>query len=590
MSRQKKVQSSPGKFLRSLLPIINWMPKYERSWLRADLMAGLAVWAMTVPQVLAYARIAGVPPVYGLYTVPLAMAAYAIFGTSRTLSVGPESAIAIISAVTVSGIVMQGSSEYLALTSLLTLIVGVLFLILGLLRMGWVAKFLSQPVLQGFVQGIALIVIISQVPSILGTGSAFSGMVGELRNIPELIGLEFTYNGFFMQSWAVLRTLGHIHLYTTIIGLGSLVLLFTVRYFKPQIPTALIAVLLSVLFVAIFGLAERGVSVIGEIEKGMVSPTLPSVTLKEILPLLPGAFAIVLIGYSVSLGVASVGVKQTKERIDANQELIGLGVANVGAGLSSGFVVSGSLSRGSMILKTGGKTQVVSFVNAILVVLTLLFALPLFSRLPQATLSAIVIQAMSGLLNFAYFKRLLRIDRAEFAYAMAALFGVLVLGIMQGVALGVVLSIVVLIKRVSRPATAVLGRLPGTEGYRDINIHKEAETFPGLLIFRFDAPVIFINASFFASKVRHLIDEAPIPVREVVVEAQQINQLDSTGADALEKLKDELEAKEIAFSVAEVKSVLREAMRRTDLENKIGAENIYESLEDSVQTFLQRNK
>jgi len=179
MSMKEKGQSSPGKYLRSLFPIINWMPKYERGWLRADLMAGLAVWAMTVPQVLAYANIAGVPPVYGLYTVPLAMAAYAIFGTSRTLSVGPESAIAIISAVTVSGIVMQGSSEYLALTSLLTLIVGVVFLILGLLRMGWVAKFLSQPVLQGFVQGIALIVIISQVPSLLGTGSAFSGMVGE---------------------------------------------------------------------------------------------------------------------------------------------------------------------------------------------------------------------------------------------------------------------------------------------------------------------------------------------------------------------------------------------------------------------------
>jgi high affinity sulfate transporter 1 len=553
-------------------------------------MAGLAVWAMTVPQVLAYANIAGVPPVYGLYTVPLAMAAYAIFGTSRTLSVGPESAIAIISAVTVSGIIVQGSNEYLALTSLLALIVGVVFLILGLLRMGWVAKFLSQPVLQGFVQGIALIVIISQVPSILGTGSVFSGMVGGLRNVPELIGLEFTYNGFFMQTWAVLRTLGHTHLYTTIIGLGSLVLLFTVRHYKPQIPTALIAVLLSVLFVFIFGLAERGVSVIGEIEKGMVSPTLPAVTLKKIAPLLPGAFAIVLIGYSVSLGVASVGVKQTKERIDANQELIGLGVANLGAGLSSGFVVSGSLSRGSMILKTGGKTQVVSFINAILVVLTLLFALPLFSRLPQATLSAIVIQAMSGLLNFAYFKRLLRIDKAEFAYAMAALFGVLVLGIMQGVALGVVLSIVVLIKRVSRPATAVLGKLPGTENYRDINIHKEAETFPGLLIFRFDAPVIFINASFFASRVRHLIDEAPILIREVVVEAQQINQLDSTGADALEKLKDELDVKDIVFSFAEVKSGVKEAMRRTGLENIIGADNFYKSLEEGVQIFLQRNK
>jgi MFS superfamily sulfate permease-like transporter len=314
------------------------------------------------------------------------------------------------------------------------------------------------------------------------------------------------------------------------------------------------------------------------------------VSVDKLAALLPGAFAIVLLGYSVSLSVAAVGAQATGEEINPNQELVGLGMANLGAALSSGFVVCGSLSRGVVIRRAGGQTQVVSFVNAGLVFLTLLFVLPLFFNLPNATLAAVVIQAMFGLLNVTYLRQLFRIDRSEFAYAMAALFGVLVLGILQGVALGVILALAVLVRRVSRPATAVLGRLPGTDAYRDITAHPEAETLPGLLIFRFDAPIIFPNAGYFADKVRGLIAEAATPVREVLILAQQINQLDSTGADQLAKLQAELGAKGTAFSFAEVKRALREAMRRTGLEEKIGADHFYESIEDGVQVFLQRQK
>ena len=269
---------------------------------------------------------------------------------------------------------------------------------------------------------------------------------------------------------------------------------------------------------------------------------------------------------------------------------MGLGVANIGAALSSGFVVCGSLSRGVVIRRAGGRTQVVSLINAGLVLLTLLVALPLFFKLPSATLSAIVIQAMCGLLNFAYLRRLLKIDRGEFVYAMAALFGVLMLGILQGVALGVILSLAVLIRRVSRPATAVLGRLPGTSDYRDVFIHPEAETLPGLLIFRFDAPIIFANAGYFADEVRRLIGEAATSVREVIIPAQQINQIDSTGADQLVKLHAELAAKGIALSFAEMKSGLREMFRRTGLEEKIGVNQFYQSIEDGVQAFLERQE
>ena len=586
MSTHENRRSTPREFLFSRLPILTWLPKYERAWLRPDILAGLAVWAMTVPQALAYAGIAGVPPVYGLYAVPLAMVAYAIFGTSRTLSVGPESAIAIISAVTVGALAVSDPSEFLALTSALALVVGVLFLLFGFLRLGWAANFLANPVLQGFTQGIALTVIIGQVPMVLGTEREVAGLVGELRNLPQLIGLNIDYSGFIVQTWAVTSTLGQAHLATTVVGIACLVLLFAFRRFMPQAPSALIAVLLAVLAVTLLGLAERGVAVVGEVETGMLTLAVPALSLSKIASLLPGAFAIVLLGYSVSLSVATLGAQKTGETIDPNQELVALGVGNLGAAFSSGFVVCGSLSRGSVIFRAGGRSQVVSLINAGLVVITLAVALPLFFKLPMATLSAIVITAMYGLLDVAYLRRLLNVDRGEFAYGMAALLGVLVLGILPGVALGVVLALVLLIRRVSRPGTAVLGRFSGTDSYRDIIAHPEAETFSGLLIFRFDAPVIFANARYFADEVRRLIAEAKSPVKAVLVAAQQINQLDSTGADQLAKLAVELEAKGIGLAFAEVKGGVRSMMHRTSLEETVGADHLYESIEAGVQGCL----
>ncbi len=267
-------RSNRREFLCSLIPIITWLPYYERTWLRADLMAGLAVWAMTVPQALGYAGIAGVPPIYGLYTVPLAMIAYAIFGTSRTLCVGPESAIAIISAVTVGALATGDPDKFLALTSLLALVVGGLFLVFGLLRLGWMANFLSQPVLQGFTQGIALTVIVGQIPMVFGTEAEFARMVSELA--------ESWHTGFFLKTWAVFATLLQASFTTPVVGLGALAVLFGFKRFLPSAPSALIAVILSVFVVWFLSLSERGVSVIGEVELGMVSLSVPALTLEEV--------------------------------------------------------------------------------------------------------------------------------------------------------------------------------------------------------------------------------------------------------------------------------------------------------------------
>jgi SulP family sulfate permease len=590
MQTNENGRFTPLERLLSMLPIFIWLPKYERAWLRADLMAGLAVWAMTVPQALAYAGIAGVPPVYGLYTVPLAMLAYSIFGSSRTMCVGPESAIAIISAITVGALVSENSEEFLAVTGLLALLVGVLFLLFGLLRLGWVANFLSQPVLQGFTQGIALTVIVSQVPLLFGTREAASIIVKELRNLPQMFGFELEHIGFILQTWGVMNTLGEANMATVAVGFLSLTLLFSFRYFRPQAPSALITVLLAVTAVFLLRLDEHGVSIIGEIQSGMVGLALPVLSVEKVLALIPGALAIVLLGYSVSLSVAKVGAQTTGEEIDPNQELIALGMGNLGASFSAGFVVCGSLSRGSVITRAGGQTQVVCLINAGLVLLTLAFALPLFFKLPQATLAAIVITAMSGLVSLGYFKKLWHIDRGEFAYALAGLLGVLLLGILHGVALGVALSLAVLIWRVSYPATAVLGRLKGTSNFRDLSVHPAAEPIPGLLIFRFDAPIIFANSSYLADQIRRRVAEAVVPVKEVLLPAHQINHLDATGADQLEKLQAELKGKGIRFSFAEVKHVLQDALRRTGLEEKVGAKQFYESIEEGVEAFLRQQQ
>ena len=273
-------------------------------------MAGLAVWAMMVPQALAYAGIAGVPPIYGLYAVPLAMLAYALFGTSRTMSVGPESAIAIISAVTVGTLVAQNPQEFIALTSLLALIVGMLFLLFGIFKLGWIANFLAQPVLQGFTQGIALTVIMSQLPLIFGTKALYGHLVNDLS--------QTVHTGFFLKAWAVLATLGEAHLATTAIGLAALVLLFLFKRFVPGIPSALITVLIAVLAVYLLRLEEGGVTVIGEVPTGMVALSIPELEFNTIIALIPGALAIVLLGYSVSLSVAAVGAQSTGEEINPN--------------------------------------------------------------------------------------------------------------------------------------------------------------------------------------------------------------------------------------------------------------------------------
>ena len=553
--------------LQRYLPILRWLPEYKPSWLRYDLISGLTIWAVLVPQAMAYAGIAGVPPIMGLYTLPLPLFFYAIFGTSRTLVVGPDSAVALISASAIGAVAAVGAAEYLALTSAMAIAVGVFFIVFGILRMGWIANFISIPVMSGFLEGVVMVTIIGQVP--------------------KLFGIEGGGGDFFEKLWAIIQALPDTNLTTLALGVGSLVLIFAIGRYVSKLPAALITLIISIVVVSALDLTTKGVDVIGTFSSGLPPMSLPDVSLTEYIAIIPGALAILLLGYVETLGAAKSAASSGGGKIDPDQELVALGAANLGAGLSTGFVAAGSLSKTSVAMGAGGKTQISHIVSGILAILTLVFLMPLFTNLPDATLAAIVIVALIGLDQTAKLKKELKLSRTEFTLGMICFFGVLTLGVLQGVGLGVALSLLVLIKKASHPGTAVLGRVPGERTYyRDIQRRTDAKTIPGLLIFRFDARLIFFNCNFFASEVKRCIAEAKEPVKTVLIDAEAMNDIDITGADRLIKLNTELNSKNIVMFLSHVRDPLRDKMRRMGVEDAIGSDHIYETTRDGVDAFV----
>jgi high affinity sulfate transporter 1 len=554
--------------LKQYVPLWDWLSHYQLAWFRNDLIAGLTVWAVMVPTALAYTGIAGVHPLIGLYTVPLALIGYAVFGTSRSLVVGPDSATALLSAHTVGLLALPYSPDYLALTSVLALLVGVFFLVFGLLRMGWMANFIAQPVMKGFIQGLALVTMMTQLPKMFGVGE-----VG---------------GDFFQRLWALVRELPHTHLLTLVVALGGLVVMFAFARFLPRFPAALTTVMVGILAVTICDLHRRGVAIVGAITTGLPPFGLPPLPAWHPSTLIQGALAIVLLNYSESLGAAKAAALVTGGKIDPNQELVGLGMANLGAGLSSGFVVAGSLSQSAVSMDAGGRTQMAALFHAIFIIITLLFLMPLFKNLPQAVLGAIVVKAMIHMLDFSYFRKLGAISKMELSLALTAFLGVLVLGVLPGVALGVALSLVALIYQASHPGTAVLGKMPGQDVYRNIQRRPEAKTIPGLLIFRLDGNLFFANAEHCAEQIKHAIQAAAEPVQEVLMDYETINFVDTTAAEVLVKLRAELAGENILLCLARVRDSVREMLQRQGVEAAIGADHFFDSITQGVQAFCRR--
>jgi len=463
----------PASIAERLLPALSWLPSYRGDWLLPDVLAGLAVWAVMVPEGMAYAGIVGVPPIMGLYTIVLPLIAYALLGTSRLLVVGPDTATGLISALTVGAIAVQGTPDFNALTSTLAILIGAFFLLFGALRMGWVAAFIPTPVMRGFIEGLVCVTIIGQVP--------------------HLLGIEGASGNFFTKLWFVIRDLPEAALAPVLTGSLSLAGMLALRRLAPRLPAALVVAVAATVLVGLLGGEAAGVNVVGELPSGLPHLTLPRFDLAVLQELAPGALAIVLVGYAEALGGAKAAAMQGGGDIDPNQELIAHGPANILSGLFGGFLVVGSLSKTSVAMAAGARSQLANLVAAVFCFLTLVLLTPLFRGMPHPALAAIVIAAMLHLSKPGYLRDLFARSRWEFALAATVIAGELVLGVPHGIALGVALSLLMLIYLTSHPQGAVLGQLPGEEAYRDVRRHPEATTFPGLLIWRIGGELFFAS-------------------------------------------------------------------------------------------------
>lgn len=557
--------AQPAPIRRRLLPILDWLPNYRRAWLAPDLLAGLAVWAVMIPEGMAYASIVGVPPIMGLNTIVPPLPVYALLGTSRLLVVGPDTATGLISAIAVGAIAAQGTVEFNALTSTLAILIGGFFLLFGLLRMGWVAAFIPTPVMRGFIEGLLCVTIIGQVPNLLG--------------------IEGGTGNFFEKLWHVLNNLSDATLVPVLTGLTSLVAMQLLRHLLPRVPAALVVAIVATILVRLFGGDAAGVSVVGALPSGLPHLSLPVLDPKVLRELVPGALAIVLVGYAEALGGARAAETEIGGNLDPNQELIAHGPANILSGLFGGFLVVGSLSKTSVAMSAGARTQVANLFAALLCFLTLILLTPLFRDLPHPTLAAIVIAAMLHLSKPRYLQSLMLRGRWEFGLAVFVILGELTLGVLQGIALGVVLALLMVIYRTTHPRAAVLGQIPGTEAYRDVTRHPDARTFPGLLIFRAGGDLFFASVGRIGLALRAAIAASDPPVRRVLLDADSVSFIDTSAGDALLLLIKELEARGISVAFARVLDEVREQLRLGGVEDAVGADRFYDRVTDGVRAW-----
>ncbi len=537
---------------------------YRRSWLRGDLIAGLTVAAYLIPQVMAYATVAGLDPVAGLWAALPALVVYTFLGSSPSLSMGPEATTALMTAIAIGPLAAGEPARYAALAAGLALLVAAMSLAARLLRLGFVADLLSRPVLVGYMAGVALIMIAGQLARV--TGVAVTG------------------EGFFTQVASFARGLGGIQPGTIMLSAAVLAFLFLMRARWPHAPSPLLAILLATTAVVVFGLSQHGVRVVGPIPAGLPSPGLPHLHLQDLRVLLLPAFSVLVVGFSDDVLTAR-SFARSGEEIRPNQELLALCAANLGAGLLRGFPVSSSATRTAIAVATGSKTQVYSLAAAASALAVLLFARPVLSHFPTAALGAIVIYAAIRLIDVTAFRRLFAFRRTELLLAVATCAGVLAFDILYGVLVAIGLSVAELLLRVARPHDAVLGRVPGLAGMHDVDDYPEAQTVPGLVVYRYDAPLFFANAADFRRRALAAAGQQPGPTRWFVLNVEANVEVDFTALEAVDALREELTRAGTVFALARVKQDLLARLEAFGLASKIGAGRLFPTLPTAVEAY-----
>jgi high affinity sulfate transporter 1 len=566
-------RKAPQHGLRRWIPGFAMLRDYRPEWLVKDIAAGLVLTAILVPVGMGYAQAAGLPAIYGLYASIVPLIAYAVFGPSRILVLGPDSSLAAIIAATILPLASGSTDRAVALAGMLSILSGLLFVFAGMARFGFVTDLLSKPIRYGYLNGIALTVLVGQLPKVFGFSVSGENLIEETVSLVRgILGRQTNW-------WALA------------IGVACLILILGLKRYFPAVPGVLVAVAAAIAAVALFDPGARtGLPVVGPLPQGLPAFQAPVVSLHDIGAMLAGAAAVALVSFADMSVLSRTFALRGGYDVDGNQELIALGAANVAAGLFQGFPITSSASRTPVAEAAGGKTQITGVVGAVCIALLLVFAPALLKNLPNAALGAVVITACLSLVEISGVVRLYRLRRGEFALSMVCFLGVALVGVIQGIFIAVGVALLAFIWRAWRPYDAVLGRVDGLKGYHDISRHPEAKVIPGLVLFRWDAPLFFANARIFHEHVCKAVADAPAPVKWVVVAAEPVTDVDITAADALAELDADFHKSGMELCFAEMKGPVKDRLKRYGLFGELGVENFFPTIGQAVDRYLEVHK
>lgn len=545
--------------LHRFVPITRWLPRYDRSWLRFDVIAGATIWGLLIPEMIAYASLAGLPPQAGLYTLVASLALYAIFGTSRHLVVAGTSASAVLVYSTVTALEPKDAATYLALASGMIVLTGALLVLAGFLKLGFVTSFLSKPAMEGFVFGLAIFVTISQLPKLFGLDK------GDGDSIAQLVHL--------------VRNLGGASLTTFAVGAVALAALFGMERFAPKLPAGLLVLVVAIAASAALGLDAHGVATVGTVPSGLPVPSLPDVRAMDLWVLLPSAAGMVLVIFSEALGAGQAFAEEHDYRIDPSQEMIAIGAANLGSGVLGGLAAGGSLSQSAVNDGAGARSEVSSITAAVLSIVTVVALTPLFADLPEAVLGALIIHAVSRLMKVAEMRTYYQLIPREFWVGMVTMGAVVVFDVLPALIIGITASVVLLVYRSSRAPISILGRsavVPGS--FADVRRHPEARPIPGVLVVQPDAALFYANAQAMEDAITSAVDAADPPVHVVVLDLDSNDELDITSTQALLKLVRSLDKRRVHLAVAHLHGPARQVARRAGLLDAIGEDHVFANL------------
>ena len=553
--------------IKKVIPILEWLPNYNKSLFKGDLIAGITVGIILIPQGIAYALIAGLPPIYGLYCALVPQVLYAIFGSSRQVAIGPVAMDSLIVATGVSTLALAGSESYIAIAILLALMVGVIQFILGIFSLGFIVNFLSKPVITGFTSAVALTIGLNQFRNLLGVDFVQSDQIQYL----------------LVDIWNQIET---FNIHTTIIGVISVIIIVVFRRINKRIPNALIVVILGILIMKFFGKSYADVAIVKNIPSGLPSFSFPEFDLDQVRELLPIALTLVMVGYLETISIGkSLEAKQDEYRVRPNQELIALGLSNIFGSFFKAYPSTSSFSRSAINAESGGKTGMSALISVVMVIITLLFLTPLFYYLPKTVLAAIIIVAVFGLINIKDAVFLWKANNLDFWLLIATFVSTLIFGIEYGIIVGVGLSLVILIYRTSRPYVTELGKVPNSNFYRNKNRFEDVILEDDILVLRFDAQLFYANANYFRDNLDEMAEKKGKALKLIVLDAESINRIDSTGVEMLKERIRYYKKKGVLFYFAGAKGPVRDSMFRGGLLKEIDINHFFMRANDAVKFY-----